>query len=421
MKILLSILLLFAHCASAQICNPNGNIVIFSNYDGGILNINVDMNIPNLKIGIVSYEAVEVNLSGTYAGNVTAIEYAGYNNSPNTHCGNSIATTAFTGVPIGVTPNIEFVPPAPFNDPDGYLYIDCAYSCGTGNMGGCNTPEQVYAYFENLFSGTVYTHIIQYGCWTNTQNLSDGGNCCMALAAAPVANFSVSNNMICLGECIDFTDLSTNTPTSWNWDFTGNGTMTSTLQNPTNICYSAPGTYMVTLITGNATGNDTISIPLNVIEVNSAYTINGITLTASAPNATYQWINCANNSPIAGATSASYTPTANGSYAVIVSQNGCSDTSGCAAISTVDINQMTAADVMAVFPNPSKGIFVLYDQQSLLADQLITVSNLMGETIYSTRIISDKTSLDLSNMKNGIYFITVDSQLGKYVTKIVKE
>ena len=46
----------------SQVCNPAGNVIVFSNYDGskettlGRLNIVVDVNIPNLKIGICSYE-----------------------------------------------------------------------------------------------------------------------------------------------------------------------------------------------------------------------------------------------------------------------------------------------------------------------------------------------------------------------------
>ena len=64
--IFLTTLLVAVINGHAQLCNTNGNVVIFSNYDGGTLNINVDVNIPNLKIGIVSYEAVEINLSGTY-------------------------------------------------------------------------------------------------------------------------------------------------------------------------------------------------------------------------------------------------------------------------------------------------------------------------------------------------------------------
>lgn len=422
MRILLSILFLCGTYASAQICNQNGNIVIFSNYDGGTLNINVDVNIPNLKIGIVSYEAVEVNFSGAYVGNITGVEYAGYNNSPNINCSPNVATTVFTGHPGGVTPNIAFVPPVTYDDPNGYTFIDCGFSCDSGSQGGCNTAAQIYDYFETIFSGTVYTHETQYGCWGGvTKNLSTSGNCCAAPAAAPVAGFSISNNTICVGECIDFTDLSSNTPTSWNWEFNDGNVNTSTNQNPVNICYTAPGTYQVTLIATNATGSDTMTLPITVISVDTAISVNGITISSSATNATYQWINCGTNQPIAGATSSTFTPTANGSYAVVVTQNGCSDTSACQPITTVSLDQLSVADLITVYPNPSKGIFTLYDTQSGLSNQLIIVSNVLGETVYSTRITGNKTNIDLSAAKNGIYFITIDSQLGKSVTKIIKE
>lgn len=420
--LLLSIISLCEFYANAQVCNPNGNIVIFSNYDGGTLNINVDVNIPNLKIGIVSYEAVEVNFTGTYVGNITEVEYAGYNNSPNNHCSPSIATTVFTGQPGGVTPNIEFLPPATYSDPNGYGSIDCAYSCGSGNQGGCNTAAQVYAYFENLFSGTVYTHETQYGCWGGvTQNLSDGGNCCAAPGVAPTAGFSISDNTICVGDCIDFTDISTNSPTSWEWDFSPNQPNSSTDQNPTGICYTAPGTHQVTLIATNANGSDTITQSLTVASVNTAISVNGITISSAATNATYQWINCMTNQPIAGATSASFTPSANGSYAVVVTQNGCSDTSDCEAITTVGIDQMTVADLITVYPNPSKGVFALYDQQAALSGEFVIVTNVLGETVYSTRINGSKTEINLTSAQDGIYFVTVNSDFGKLVTKIMKE
>jgi hypothetical protein len=41
-------------------CDPTGNWILFANYDGGNLNIVVDQNIPNLKIGICTYEPVNV-------------------------------------------------------------------------------------------------------------------------------------------------------------------------------------------------------------------------------------------------------------------------------------------------------------------------------------------------------------------------
>ena len=53
------------------------------------------------------------------------------------------------------------------------------------------------------------------------------------------------------GLSVNFRDYSTNSPTSWNWNF-GDGT-SSSLQNPTHV-YSKAGTYYVRLIVTNSAG-----------------------------------------------------------------------------------------------------------------------------------------------------------------------
>lgn len=73
---------------------------------------------------------------------------------------------------------------------------------------------------------------------------------------APVANFSASSTNLTVGGSTNFTDLSTNTPTSWSWSFTGGTPSTSTAQNPSGITYSAAGCYQVTLTATNAAGSD---------------------------------------------------------------------------------------------------------------------------------------------------------------------
>lgn len=73
--------------------------------------------------------------------------------------------------------------------------------------------------------------------------------------SAPVANFSASSTSTCSGSAITFTDLSTNTPTSWSWVFQGGTPSTSTQQNP-SITYNTPGVYNVTLTATNASGSD---------------------------------------------------------------------------------------------------------------------------------------------------------------------
>jgi len=77
-------------------------------------------------------------------------------------------------------------------------------------------------------------------------------------AQAPVANFSASSTNIQIGGSVNYTDNSTNTPTSWEWTFTGGNPNTSNSQNPSNIVYSAEGCYDVKLIVANSFGRDTI-------------------------------------------------------------------------------------------------------------------------------------------------------------------
>lgn len=74
------------------------------------------------------------------------------------------------------------------------------------------------------------------------------------VGGAPVADFSGTPTSGTVGLSVDFTDLSTNTPTSWLWDF-GDGDI-STDQNPTHV-YAAIGTYTVALTATNGDGSDT--------------------------------------------------------------------------------------------------------------------------------------------------------------------
>lgn len=73
----------------------------------------------------------------------------------------------------------------------------------------------------------------------------------------PAADFAADITTIYVGESIDFTDLSTNDPTSWEWTFEGGTPGTSTEQNPSGIAYNTAGTFDVTLTASNAYGSDT--------------------------------------------------------------------------------------------------------------------------------------------------------------------
>ncbi len=80
---------------------------------------------------------------------------------------------------------------------------------------------------------------------------------------APVADFSGSPTSGAAPLTVNFTDQSTNSPTSWSWDFGDSGT--STAQNPTHD-YTSAGDYTVGLTATNAGGSDTATKP-NYISV----------------------------------------------------------------------------------------------------------------------------------------------------------
>ncbi len=74
----------------------------------------------------------------------------------------------------------------------------------------------------------------------------------------PVAEFSAMPTLVCEGSAVQFTDLSTGNPTSWQWSFPGGNPAVSTSQNPL-VTYAAAGTYAVTLIISTDTYSDTLT------------------------------------------------------------------------------------------------------------------------------------------------------------------
>lgn len=81
--------------------------------------------------------------------------------------------------------------------------------------------------------------------------------------APPVINFTTNIATSCIGNTIQLTDVSDNTPTSWSWSFSPstvtfvNGTNANS-QNP-QVQFGATGTYSVTLVAGNSFGSNTLT------------------------------------------------------------------------------------------------------------------------------------------------------------------
>ncbi len=83
------------------------------------------------------------------------------------------------------------------------------------------------------------------------------------LTQSPVAAFTSNKTSGCSPLTVQFTDQSSGTPFSWNWDF-GNGQL-SNVKNPA-VTFSQPGVYTIRLIVRNAFGIDD-EIKTNYISV----------------------------------------------------------------------------------------------------------------------------------------------------------
>ncbi|MDO5980232.1 PKD domain-containing protein [Flavivirga spongiicola] len=75
----------------------------------------------------------------------------------------------------------------------------------------------------------------------------------------PIADFTTNKTAVFIGEDVLFNDISSGSPTSWSWVFTGAIPAVSIEQSPT-VTYDTEGTYEVSLSVTNAFGNDTKTI-----------------------------------------------------------------------------------------------------------------------------------------------------------------
>ncbi|HRY34166.1 MAG TPA: PKD domain-containing protein [Bacteroidales bacterium] len=399
---------------SQTICNPNGNVVIYSNYDGGHLLINVDVNIPNLKIGITTYEAIQVEITGPYAANVTQVVYAGYAGN-NDHCNTGHNVVAIMGVPSSAA-SILVHPPATYSDPNGNPNIICAYNCG-GTTGGCNTAEQISHFFLTQFGGSLYSHYTQYGCYYyNTPfYVSNGGNCCLIPGGLPpIAAFTASSTVICAGDCISFFDQSANNPTAWSWNLQGSTVPFSTAQNPSNICYMNPGTYPVSLTVSNGNGSNTLT-QQNYIQVNANPPVPVITevfntLYSSASSGN-QWY--LNSLPIQGATGQSWVFTQNGTYHVEVTNTaGCSSMSAPHLVTTTALDHLNLQD-LSVYPNPfSDRIHIRIPSGTT---RQVRLMNAAGILFFDGIISQAEFALPTERLQAGLYILAVEERFFRLV------
>ncbi|MGC6421117.1 MAG: SBBP repeat-containing protein [Chitinophagales bacterium] len=300
--------------------------------------------------------------------------------------GNIYTTGYFIG-PADFDPGIDtFYLTASMNSEDGFVQKlnQCAANTGTDVITACDS----YTWID----GQTYTASND----TATFTLMNAAGCDSVVTLDLTINNSTTGTDV-ITACDSYTWIDGTTYTSSN------------------------NTAMFTLT--NAAGCDSVvTLDLTINSVSDITTsLIGVTITATNSTATYQWLDCDNGfAPISGETNQAFMATANGNYAVELTENGCIDTSACVSITTVGFTENSFGDAFAVYPNPTAGNFSInlgafYDHAE------VRITDVSGSVIQTKSILQTQ-QIDLSiTSPPGLYIVTVDAGEKRAIIRVVKE
>ncbi|MBL0342747.1 MAG: T9SS type A sorting domain-containing protein [Bacteroidetes bacterium] len=258
--------------------------------------------------------------------------------------------------------------------------ITCIY---TGAIDPLETGLQLYYRFNQGIAagsnGTVTTLLDATGSINGVLNgFALAGSVSNWVAGFATANSATINDLICPGTTYTF------------------GTQTLT----------APGTYYQAFPTTSGC-DSVVELILTAPTINTTVGQIGPILTAQQSAAAYQWIDCLNgNTVIAGAINQTYTATANGQYAVVVTLGSCADTSVCVTVTNVGLNELATSSI-SVSPNPFSDNFIITNE-SPFAELNVTLYDALGKKVM-TKVLNDKSNeiAALSSVRKGTYWLFI--------------
>lgn len=178
--------------------------------------------------------------------------------------------------------------------------------------------------------------------------------------------------------------------------------------NINNQFIDSAGYYVQNLNT--AEGCDSVLV-LNVekVVIDTTITKTANSLMAIQSGASYQWVDCDKGfEPVSGATEQEFIPTSTSNYAVIITLNGCTDTSFCLEYVVVSTENENKDGQVSIFPNPSTDGRVMIT--SPVKMKWVKVLNTDGRLLHRYDA-ENKTivELDFSQFPSGIYILECES------------
>jgi predicted outer membrane repeat protein len=174
---------------------------------------------------------------------------------------------------------------------------------------------------------------------------------------------------------------------------------------------TTPGIYSNTF-TGPTGCDSTVNLTLMDGTLDTSVTQTGAQLQANATGVSYQWVRCEGaglQTPIAGQTGQTFIATANGSYAVNISNGSCATLSSCFNVTGLAVGT-TARQAWSIFPNPTSGIVTV--STGSITPYGISIWDATGKRLDIIKPQTATTNIHLEEYPTGLYWISVSDEHG---------
>lgn len=176
------------------------------------------------------------------------------------------------------------------------------------------------------------------------------------------------------------------------------------------------GQYMDTI--QNRWGCDSVVIiNLTIKTVDVTVIKNNEGLMANSANSNFQWIDCDSNIPVIGENNPFLTGR-NGNYAVVVTKDGCIDTSACFDGWTFsELIRNSFKENIVIYPNPNNGLFFI-DLGNEYKNTVITITRLDG-SILEKKTFDHERKINFNLNSPGIYLINISAEEREATFKVI--